>query len=108
MLPGFVVLGAWAVLFQVLVVGGTYAAIRYSRPVSERRTRRRAAVVVGAGTVLVGLGQLVGLLAVGSLRVSPLLLLQQAIALSNRGAGAALFGYLIVSAGIVLHLRASD
>lgn len=106
MIPGFVSLGAVAVLFQLFVVASFYWFVRRRRPVATPATRRRAARAVGGGVALVALGQLGALGAVGSVRVAAVLSLGQAVTVANAGLLVALLGYVVVCGGCLVHARA--
>lgn len=108
MVPGFVLLGALAVLFQLLVVVGFYGLIRYRRPIADSASRRRAVRVVSGGVGLAVFGQLAALGAVGSLRVTAVFSLEQAITLMNVGVLVALIGYAGVCGGFAIRLRAGE
>lgn len=106
MVPGFVSLGAVAVLFQLFVVASLYWFVRWRRPVATPATRRRAVRAVGGGVALAALGQLGALGAVGSVRVTAVLSLGQAVTVANAGLLVALLGYVVVCGGFLVHARA--
>lgn len=105
MIPGFVQLGILAVLFQLLIIAGLYAYLRWRRSATHDETRTRPAWVIGSGAVLAGLGQLVGLGAIGSLRTSPALSLQEAVLIQNAALAVTLLGYVVAVVGFVLYSR---
>lgn len=106
MVPGFVLLGLLAVLFQVVVIAGLYGYLRYRHPVGRPETRTRVVRLLGGGAALAALGQVVALGAIGSLWVSPLLSFERALLVQDAGLAVALVGYLGVGAGFVVHGRA--
>lgn len=108
MVPGFVQLGALAVLLQLVVVGVFYGYLRVRHPVADPAARRRVVGVLAGGSTLVALGQLAALGAIGSLQVRPLLSVRQALLVQDVGLLVALVGYLGLVAGVVMHGRASD
>ncbi|WP_248895900.1 hypothetical protein [Haloplanus halobius] len=107
-LPGFVRLGALAVVLQLAVVGVVYAYLRHRHPVADPSVRRRRTRLVLVGSGLAALGQLAALGAVGILRLAPVLSLDAALAVQNVGVLAAALGYIGVIAGFVVHIRAAD
>jgi hypothetical protein len=107
-IPGFVVLGAVAVLFQLLVIGGFYGYLHYRRPVPDPATRKRAASILGIGAAVAAIGQLVGFGAIGYVRVAGGLTLGQAASIAETGVLVAGIGYLGVFAGFVVHSRAAE
>lgn len=98
MVPGFVQLGALAVLAQLVVIGGFYGYLRLRHTVPSV-TRRRIAVTLVGGSALAALGQLAALGAIGSLQVSPALSFEQAMLVQDAGLALALLGYTGVFAG---------
>lgn len=106
-IPGFVQLGALAVLFQLLVVVGFHGYLRYRHPIADPEVRRRVVRVLVGGGGLVAFGQLAALGAVGSLWVTSLLSLEQALVVQDAGLLITLVGYLGIFAGFVVHGRAT-
>lgn len=88
------------------VVAGLYGYRRWRNPAPPAETRLRVNRILGSGTLLVVLGQFAALGAVGSLRVAPLLSLQQAFLVTDAGLVIVLVGYLAIVAGFVLYGRA--
>lgn len=105
MIPGFVQLGVLATLFQVAIVVGFYGYLRWRSSDPPAGTRSRVNRILGCGILLVVLGQFGALGAVGSLRIAPLLSLQQAFLVTDAGFVVMLLGYVVIVAGFVLYGR---
>ena len=108
MVPGFVQVGILAVLFQVFIITGFYGYLRwrYSIPYAELRHRTKWLLLIGL--VLVTLGQLAALGAIGSLRVASIFSLRQAIRIQNAGFLVTFIGYGILVVGLALYPRKPD
>jgi hypothetical protein len=107
-LPGFVRLGLLAVATQVVFVGGTHIYFGYRHPVDDAVSRRRSTGLLFGGVGVAALGQLAALGAIGSLRVTPLLSFETALALQDAGLLVTGVGYVGVLAGLVVRVRAAD
>lgn len=107
MIPGFVQLGALAVLLQMVVITAFYGYLRWQTPAPSAGTRTRVNRILASGVVLVGLGQLAALGAVGSLRTAPLLSLRQSAIITDAGFIGVLIGYVVTVAGFILYIRAT-
>jgi hypothetical protein len=108
MLPGFVHLGLLAVAAQVVLVGAVNTYLGYRRPVEDPVRRRRSAGLLFGGIGIAALGQLAALGAIGSLRVTPLLSFETALAVQDAGLLATGVGYVGVIGGLVVRARATD
>lgn len=105
MIRGFVQLGILAVLFQVVVIAGFYGYCRWRQPVTHSDSRPRTKWLLIGGVVLLTVGQLAALGAIGSTRVASHLSLREAIRLQNAGLLGTVTGYSIVVVGFVRYLR---
>jgi hypothetical protein len=101
-LPGFVRLGLVVVAAQVVLVGGCWAYLRWR---ADGGRDRRAAGLVGVGTLVAVGGQLLAFGALGSLWTGSALSLGTTLDVVNAGAVGALVGILLVLAGFGLSLR---
>lgn len=105
MIPGFVQLGIVAVSFQVVVIAGFYGYLRWRQPVPPTDARPRPPWLLLGGVVLLTIGQLAALGAIGSTRMASHLSLRQAIQLQNSGLLATVIGYGILVVGFIRYLR---
>ena len=105
MIPGFVQLGIVAILFQGVVIAGFYGYLRWRHPVPDAESRGRAKRLLLGGLVLVIFGQFAAFGAIGSLRVTPLFSLRQAIRIQNTGLLVTLIGYGVLVVGFAPYLR---
>lgn len=103
MVPGFVLLGAVAILFQVGVIAAFYGYLRSRHRPADTAERGRAEALFAGGIFLTALGQFAAIGAIGSLRVSPLLSFEQALLVQDAGLLLAGVGYVGVIAGAVLY-----
>lgn len=108
MVPGFVTLGAIAILAQILVIAAVYRYLQRRRQVAQSLARRRVRRLVFSGTFLIGIGQSLAIGAVGSLRVAAVLTLREAFLAQDIGLVLAFLGYLLVIVGFVAHARSAD
>jgi hypothetical protein len=105
MVPGFVLLGAAAVLGQLLIIVAIYWYVTRRNQLPDSAARSRVQWLVFSGIGLVGAGQLLALLAIGSLRVADTLTLSHALLVQEIGLAGAVVGYVLVSGGLVARAR---
>lgn len=108
MVPGFVQIGVLAITFQLLVIAGLYAYLRYRQPAGNSAAHQRSTRILWGGAAVAAFGQLVALGAVGSLQVISLLSLSHALAVQDAGLLVALVGYTSVFVGFVMYGRSNE
>lgn len=105
MVPGFVLFGSLAILFQLLIIGGIYWYVQRRQSLADSAVRSRVRWFVFGGMSLVGVGQFLALGSIGSLRIVAILTPRQALLVQDAGLLVAVVGYLLVSVGFVQRAR---
>jgi hypothetical protein len=114
MVSEFLTAGVLVVLVQLLVVAGVYGYLRFRHPVADPAAKRHTRALVGGGSGVVAVGQLVAVVAYGAalgaigLPLGLALPFDALLLVPDGAALATLVGYLLVVAGFVLHSRATN